>query len=193
MKILFLDFDGVIVTHRQTRARRLSPEMTHEERLRQWADPVAVEQLNRVIYETGAALVVSSTWRKVKAEPTSSASGAYAEFVQETASLDYVIRVLRIWGVKGLIVGVTPVLTTEVMITAADGRRIPLAIGHERGKEIQAWLNKNPKMAESFAIVDDEDDMAHLKDRLVRTRFENGLTPALADRLIEMLGRKGEK
>ena len=39
-----------------------------------------------------------------------------------------------------------------------------------------------------FRLVDDDGDMGALKDRLVRTDFDIGLTEAHADRVLEMFG-----
>jgi hypothetical protein len=58
--------------------------------------------------------------------------------------------------------------------------------GVPRGREIQAYLN-NAAGVESFVIIDDDDDMEHLKPHLILTPFEIGLTEADADRAIAML------
>jgi hypothetical protein len=46
--------------------------------------------------------------------------------------------------------------------------------GKERGNEIQDWLDKHAEVTE-FVILDDDADMAHLKDKLVRTTWMHGL------------------
>jgi len=48
-----------------------------------------------------------------------------------------------------------------------------LAWGIERGLEIQDWLDRHPEVTR-FVIVDDDDDMAHLKHRLVLTDALHG-------------------
>lgn len=55
-----------------------------------------------------------------------------------------------------------------------------------RGDEIQTWLNRHPGV-ESFAILDDDADMAHLAHRLVRTSFASGLTDEHVERTVWML------
>jgi hypothetical protein len=57
----------------------------------------------------------------------------------------------------------------------------------ERGHEIQAWLSRHREVTE-FAIVDDNSDMAHLRDRLVLTSWATGMLDEHADRLVAMLG-----
>jgi hypothetical protein len=59
-----------------------------------------------------------------------------------------------------------------------------------RGQEIQAWLDGAPRYGievESFVILDDDSDMVHLADRLVKTSFETGLLDEHVDRAIAML------
>ena len=184
MKVLFTDFDGVIVTRKQLQRRQ--PEVRKTEdwylSIKSKADPDAIEQLNRVCEETGAVVVVSSTWRYVKDCPVP------VEY--EANSLRHVRRVLEVWGFRGQVVGVTPRLYREKMITNADGKRVPLLLSQERGKEIQAWLDNADVTVDRFAIVDDESDMAHLKHRLVQTVFDDGLTVRHADRLIQLLGKE---
>lgn len=55
-----------------------------------------------------------------------------------------------------------------------------------RGIEIQAWLDSHPEV-NTFVILDDGTDMAHLLPRLVQTDHVHGLTDADVDRAIEML------
>jgi len=55
-----------------------------------------------------------------------------------------------------------------------------------RGQEIQEWLDRHPEV-ESFVIVDDDSDMAHLLPRLVKTKFEPGLQRVDADKAIALL------
>ena len=56
-----------------------------------------------------------------------------------------------------------------------------------RGEEINVWLEAYSREVEKFVILDDDADMAHLVDRLVRTKSDVGLTEADADRAIRML------
>lgn len=56
--------------------------------------------------------------------------------------------------------------------------------GH-RGEEIGAWLGRSP--CDRYAIVDDEPDLTWHEGRWVPTTYSEGLTAALADRLIALL------
>lgn len=115
-------------------------------------------RLERVIEATGAGIVVSSTWRK------------YDHLRDRlTAFLGGMGAVLRGW---------TPVsdMKTEGCIYTAV----------ERGVEIQQWLDANPGVTR-FAIIDDDSDMAHLKDAHFKTESFTGLTDPIADAVVRHL------
>lgn len=57
MRVIFLDFDGVIVTRRGPRST------AEEDQGRLLPDPALVARLNDITNATGAKVVVSSTWR----------------------------------------------------------------------------------------------------------------------------------
>lgn len=71
-------------------------------------------------------------------------------------------------GFKGNVIDKTP--------------RIPDGV---RGGEIQSWLEG--KNVDSFVILDDDDDMEPLMDKLVQTDFESGLQDEHVERAVEML------
>lgn len=88
MKIVFLDFDGVLVNRAALRARRLDPQHSPA------ADPDAVAALNHVTRAAGAQIVITSTWR-------------------EEYSLDELHSHLLRWGVSGAVIGQTPLAGTR--------------------------------------------------------------------------------
>lgn len=122
------------------------------------ADKPCVEALNHIIQNTEAWICVSSTWR----------------IFGETK----IAMTLKDWGVRSNFAGVTPDHTRKVGY---------LYQGVERGDEIQAWLDDNKNFAGAFVILDDDTDMKHLSHRLIRTKFETGLTLQDAERAIVML------
>lgn len=83
-------------------------------------------------------------------------------------------------GFQGSLVGRTP-FGREM-----EGSKIIL--GEIRGHEIQDYLNRHPY--DRFVILDDSDDMAHLAPWLVRTTWEDGLTPEHVTRALRMLEAK---
>lgn len=72
MKIIFLDFDGVITTAKSGYA----------------IDPEKVDLLLKIIEKTDAKIVVSSSWRRATVEATK-------EYLSETAFVDYIVGVTR--------------------------------------------------------------------------------------------------
>lgn len=60
-------------------------------------------------------------------------------------------------------------------------------LGRERGHEIAAWLKQVPYAVERFVILDNQDDMVHLRPHLVQTQSAVGLTAAEAARAIVQL------
>ena len=149
MKVIFLDFDGPLI-----------PMMCHypEQRaLDEKAWPACVAELNRITESTGAKIVVSSTWRR----------GGY----------EYVRDLLRKWGVRGEVIGITPIL---------DSRSGLVYVAQQRGSEIGEWLLAHPEVTE-FVILDDDDDMGTHINSLILTPFETGITREHAEKAIEML------
>ena len=67
---------------------------------------------------------------------------------------------LREHGCVGPVSGVTPILGPV-----------------ERGLEIQAWLDRCRWRVSRFVILDDTDNMAHLRPHLIQTDYRKGLTP----------------
>lgn len=55
-----------------------------------------------------------------------------------------------------------------------------------RGIQIQKWIDDN-NFTGTFVIVDDDSDMEHLSNRLVKTNNNFGLTREDADKIITML------
>lgn len=83
-------------------------------------------------------------------------------------TLEQLQNVLRNHGLASEVIGTTPILSDF------------------RGKEIQQWLDNNGPI-ESFVIIDDDGDMLHLMDRLVKTSFDTGLQDRHVSQAIETL------
>lgn len=156
MKVIFLDFDGVLCNRESIFAGYKGHIVPKHEPYGAHADCVA--ELNRVVEQTDAVIVVSSTWRKCR-NPRAT--------MTET---------LKRWGVTGRVIDITPQLYGDQYAYK------------RRGCEIQRWMDHYP--TESFVILDDDSDMAHLSHRLVRTTMQTGLTKADADRAIAILNAR---
>ena len=162
IRAVFLDFDGVLNSHDYlARIREEGKTIGGLMGL----DRLAVARLNRLIREADdAKVVISSSWRHGRTRPQ-------------------LARLLADAGFVGSVIGMTP---DFVHVHEEAG----VVIGKQRGDEIQAWLDVAPRFGhdvDSFVILDDGSDMAHLKDRLVKTEFSMGLLEEHVDRAIRML------
>ena len=148
LRILFLDFDGVLNSgpYMRTWAQAFyltapqEAKQSQAERFKMDAakiDTLAIERVNRIIAATGARVVVCSSWRHF--HPVSRLR-----------------RLLRSRGFVGSVVGVTPAIP-----------------GAMRGAECVAWLAAHPRAAWSFAALDDDEDYDPMINRLVRTSSAN--------------------
>jgi HAD domain in Swiss Army Knife RNA repair proteins len=160
MKIVFLDFDGVLNSRAFFRANK-GKGATNELAEAGAIDPKAVARLNRIIADTGAQVVVSSSWRIGRTRFQLS-------------------EILRVRGFDGFVLGMTPDLTT----VSDEG----VCLAKERGDEIRAWLDDHWPDA-AFVVLDDNADMTAVRNRFVQTSFDTGLTDEHVDRCIEILNR----
>jgi hypothetical protein len=156
-KILFLDIDGVLNSTRYMASK--ANVMWNNSDL----DFEAVQRLAKIVEDTKCSIVVSSTW--------------------------------RLWGIG-------PDSRIQKAILARDGKIICEAIIDKtihrndknypygkklyRGDEIQIWLEDN-KFTGKFVILDDDSDMGRLKDFLVKTNIQKGLTDYEMGQVIERL------
>lgn len=162
MKILFLDIDGVLNGHEWDDEAK-SCSIRRE----------CVKHLNRVLNEANCSLVLSSAWRYMIH------CGAM--------TLDGFWYMLRTHGLTNRGRG-----NPFVGLTCKDEHVDP------RGQQIHKWIGdarKGGKVIDSWAVVDDDPMQMELavreRWRLVRTDCATGLIETDADRLIEILNRKG--
>ena len=113
--------------------------------------------LKSILDATGCRIVLSSTWRKTD---------------HQRARLDAALIAGQIlWDGEA-----TPILERQIG---------SLWVADTRGKEIQHWLNRHPTV--SFVILDDDADMGPLLPHLVKTDSVTGLTPEIAQEVIDRL------
>jgi hypothetical protein len=177
MKVIFLDFDGVICTSDSIIDARTFAKVNkdgdrnlyHEKMI----DPKLVENLNKVIDETQAFVVISSAWRN-------------------SDSLDTLKMYLENNGFCGIVIGRTPVwkeYKEDIGIKTIND--LQMFWEHERGNEINLWLSEN-KNVDSYIIIDDElSDIEPLHEgRFIHTSLESGFHEGLIQEAITKL--KGE-
>ena len=137
MKIIFLDFDGVIT---------IPPKWYINLKKLKW--------IKKIVDETGAKIVVSSSWRCNTVEHTK-------EIILDENKKCSKNKILQ-WFVDNLY-DVTPWFSDKKYY------------GTGRGGEIQTWLNEHPEV-ENYVIIDDDADM--LDEQLyhfVQTNYEHGI------------------
>lgn len=167
MKIIFLDFDGVLNSHAYMTDRAKNGgwdrvpdgEQYQPKNPAHWTgmvDPQAVKRLNTLLKETGAKIVISSSWRHAHPHPTGRMQ-----------------KILDLSGmVGGEVVGETPVMVGP------------------RSHEIASWLAANP-YASKFVILDDGSSAGEgMAKWFVHTDLAVGLTDADVKKAINILGRK---
>lgn len=119
MKVIFLDIDGVLNVI--SNGRDAFGSLFHEH---------FVNNLKSIINETGAKIVISSTWR--------------------FSGLKVMKQMWKYRNLPGEVIDVTP------HCAAYDD--INLCSGCERGAEIKEWLDRN-MLVSSYVIIDDDNDM----------------------------------
>lgn len=157
--IIFLDFDGVIVTRESSKLGHYTDGMHRQ------IDDVRVRRLSGICEATGAVVVISSTWRL----------GRYG---------DVLSRWLRAKGLAAEVIGSTPQIhATEsgsgAYFTSPRGAEILawLWSAARSGRDVSRYV-----------ILDDESDagFGHT-GRFVRCGLDEGLTEAAADEAIRIL------
>lgn len=152
MKVVFLDFDGVINSHQSAEFwhNKRDQEKWENEMYASWQGtlreyiaqefcPIAMSNVEELIRRVpDLKIVVSSTWR-------------LGETVESLKKIVYPSKLIA-----DAIVDVTPRF-----------------IGNQRGDEIQDWLTRHPAVTK-FIIIDDNTDMGDLLYRLVKTNSQNG-------------------
>ena len=162
MKIIFLDFDGVL-NHQAFYIKRHAAGKSNEDHPYSEFCPEAMENLNDLIEQTGAKIVVSSTWRK-------------GETVESLRNL------LNTVGFKGEIIGKTPDLR-NLGDSIFRGNEI-----HKWMSDNRDLLGRELHKYREYVILDDDSDMLYwqrnnfiLVDRFV------GLTQGVVYRAEQIL------
>jgi hypothetical protein len=149
MKIVFLDFDGVL-NHIGSKIvdKMFLPEFAHGWRFI-WIEKKQTEIFAKLFEYEGledAKIVVSSTWR-------------------ESWNLDQLRQILD-WAVPGL--GARIIGTTST-------NRYPG--NYQRGEQIAEWVYDKVKQGDSYVIIDDIDEfLKGQHPRFVHTDYEVGIT-----------------
>lgn len=160
-KVLFLDFDGVLNTCWWERKIPI-------DKYGYAFDPNAVANLAKIIVETGADIVVSSTWKFM--------------------GLSEMQEMWEERSLPGKIIDITPNTVSDEVLLYADLEHMELT--PIRGMEIKEWLDSKGKKVSRYAILDDMDSMLpEQKDHLVLTNPTVGITESDAFKAISILNQ----
>lgn len=167
MKLIFLDIDGVL---NSTRSRmKIYNDPNTSDLKRDLPYPSYVQHLNKIVAETGAKVVITSTWR----------------IRRDSLILWYLLAAC---GFEGKVLGCTPSypqLPRGIEIQAYID--IYNANYREYCKNSDNWLEQYKEPLESFVILDDNSDMEHLHKHLIKVKNEIGLTEKDAKLAIQHL------
>lgn len=172
MRIIFLDIDGVLNTP-GTSCDAVTWRPEPGELLRIPIEPACMTRLNRLVRESGAKIVISSSWR------------LFARF-------EDLAPALARYGLVGDVIGETPDLINDPVWLDRWRMREGAPFEYERlerGMEISEWLANHRSEVTEFVILDDCSDMAHLKPYLVHVDPVVGLDDPDVERALWILPR----
>ena len=162
-KVIFLDIDGVLNTKWwYTQMDRNTPK----DKYGYTFDPRSVANLKKIIDETGADIVISSSWK----------SFGLSELEEMWQNRE----------LPGKLIDITPNSVSDEMLLNADLDHMELF--HIRGMEIKEWLDKHGNNVSHYVIIDDMDNfLPDQQPYFVRTDPEAGITEEDADKVIRFL------
>ena len=171
MKVIFLDFDGVLNSSDYSATLFEAGKPTQDENGHELFDPETVKRLNRIVDETEAKVVISSSWR----------------YLGMTALQD-------IWherGLHGQIIGITSLYAVDEFIIehGLEWLTNGAEVGSPRAVEIETWLHEHDSI-NNFVILDDLPMSAALQPHFVQINPIFGLLDAQATKAIEILNTK---
>lgn len=168
-KVIFLDFDGVLNTEHNQNMLRYHGEAWQDEHGALF-DSKAVAELKRIVDDTGADIVIESSWKYIGLE-----------------------AMQQMWAERnmpGAVIGITPSSASDSWLLSANPDDFDPANGRWKGVEIEAWIADNLHEDARFVIIDDEYVILDSQQpHFVQTDSYDGITPELADKAIEILNR----
>lgn len=158
-KIIFLDIDGV-----------LNPKWWDSDKQSDnygcLFDAKAVANLSKIVEETEAEIVISSSWKDMG-----------------------LVELQNMWrdrNLPGKIVDITPDYMSDELLLKEDSSNMDYL--YERGSEIQGWLLLHGDDIRRYVIIDDMDDI--LPEQLsyfVQTDPEMGITNDDVKKVVRLL------
>lgn len=134
-KIIFLDFDGVLNTeHNQNML--LYKGKAWKDKHGAFFDPKAVAELNRIVEETKADIVIESSWKYL--------------------GLEAMRQMWRDRNMPGNVIDVTPSSAINNWLLNANLDEMDPAHTQWKGVEIASWIAENLHDEDRYVIIDDE-------------------------------------
>lgn len=175
MKILFLDFDGVLNTARYQQALRDEGKSVAD-CFGPLFDPMAMDNLTNIINATGASVYLITSW-----------------------TLEGNAQMKALWSYRQMPGKLLPHISTQAVIPddadaflEADDpaeAAMRMSIGVGKGSDIAAYLERHKGKC-SYVILDDTADFSsNQKKHLIQTDPTVGITKADADKAITILGK----
>ena len=158
-KIIFLDIDGV-----------LSPRWWNSDKQSDnygcLFDAKAVANLAKIIEETDAEIVISSSWKDMG-----------------------LVELQNMWrdrDLPGKIVDITPDYMSDELLLKEDSSNVDYL--YERGSEIQGWLLLHGDDVSRYVIIDDMDDiLPEQQSHFIQTDPEFGITNDDVKKVVHLL------
>lgn len=131
MKVIFLDIDGILNVYPQGRDKYGA--LFH---------PEFENNLKNIVEQTGAKIVISSTWRM--------------------AGLEVMKQMWKDRNLAGEVIDITPRMFIYNEFDEYQGQE-------KRGTEIERWIKDNPKVIKYIIIDDDTDMLPHQMNNFIQT------------------------
>ena len=167
MKVIFIDFDGVLNTERYI-TEAIENDMPVRDKYGHMFDYKCIDALKTIVEKTGAKIVVSSSWR-------------YAG----------IKNMKDMWKDRHLPGEVIDVTLSRDSSKLDEQKRIYKELYGEhfydrtRGQEIDVYLKSHPKI-DRYVIIDDDSDM--LSDQnFVKVDAYNGLEEKHIENILKFL------
>ncbi len=166
-KFIFLDFDGVLTTARYHNMLRRCNKVTLD-RFGELFDPQAVANLQTILKQTRAKLVITSSWR--------------------TEGLGMMRDLWHTRMLPGQVADITPFYLYGAFRRSSAKEPFVGFTSGSRGMEIAEWLIRNAEPHTPYVILDDEEDILLRQiDRFIKIDAETGITLENAHHAIELL------
>jgi hypothetical protein len=160
-KIIFLDIDGVL-NPKWWVSRKPSDKYGC------LFDPNTIVHLEEIIVNTGAVIVISSSWKDM--------------------GLSELQKMWKDRNLPGKVIDITPNYMSDEMLLNADVNDIDLDSLDIRGCEIKGWLTLHGSDVNNYVIIDDMDDiLAEQESCFIQIDPEVGITKQDAMKSIAIL------